>query len=138
MADNGLRFELGARNTSALAANFRRLSETTLGNIRRQVRESAGELHALTDKLAARDTEFMANHIQEWITANGYAFEVGWDAMDFYEAGHPFYPPFVEFGTRYMMAQPALGPAADQVFPRHSERISEIIRNGVADFGRGR
>lgn len=137
MADNGIVFELGARNISALAANFRRSGLEFQAALKTLTRESARELHALAEQLAAKDTGFMADHLHEYISPNGYAFEVGWAAVDFIDAGFAFYPFFVEFGTRYMAAQPALGPAADQIFPRHRDRVSDLIRRNVADFGRG-
>lgn len=136
-AYDGLHFELGIRNLSGLVANFRAVDETLQADIRALVLETAIETRDLTEILAAKRTGFMAEHLLFWLTNSGLGFEVGWDATDFLDAGYAFYPFFVEFGTRYMAAQPALGPAWDSMQPQFVERMSVLLRAAAARAGRG-
>jgi HK97 gp10 family phage protein len=133
--DNGMAMELGVRNVSGLVANLHAADEQLVRDLKRLAQRGAREVHELADKLCARDTGFMADHLAETFTPSGLAFEVGWLAEDFYSAGFEFYPWFVEFGTRYMDAQPALGPAADQIFPQYREDVSNLIRASIARLG---
>lgn len=125
-------FELGFRNLDALVANFYAGDAAVQEAMRDVVAEAANDIGALAAMLAPVDTGFMSDHVKERFTPSGLGFEVGWDAADFFEAGHAFYPFFQEFGTRFMPAQPSLGPAYDAIIPGFQERISEVATAALA------
>lgn len=133
---NALHFELGVRNLQGLAANFHRLDETLQDGMRELVRETAYDTRDYAYLIAPKDTHFLADHIEAWFTESGLGFEVGWDANDFYEAGLAFYPWFVEFGTRFMAAQPSVGPAWDNQRPIFQQKMERLMRDAVARIGK--
>lgn len=52
---------------------------------------------------------------------------IDWESrVDQLEAGAP-YTPYMEFGTRYVDAQPMLQPAADAMAARASEEFSDLF-----------
>jgi HK97 gp10 family phage protein len=124
-------FELGIRDTRALAANFHRADQDAQDEIRVVVARAAEDTVSLAFLLCPKRTQFMADHIKAWFTTSGLGFEVGWDATDFIEAGFAFYPYFVEFGTRFMAAQPTLGPAWRDVAPRFHADLSRALQRAV-------
>jgi HK97 gp10 family phage protein len=129
---SALHFELGVRNLQALAANFHTFDTELQKDVRALVRETAQDTRDLTSVLAPKDTEFMADHVDWWLTNSELGFEVGWHVDDFVEAGLAFYPFFQEFGTRFMAAQPSLGPAWDANAPIFTERLTRLLRESVA------
>jgi HK97 gp10 family phage protein len=137
VAYNGIKMELAVRDTTAMAANFHKADDELQTELRALAREAAGDVHTLAEMLAAKDTGFMADNLREMFTPSGLAFEVGWLADDFLSAGFAFYPWFVEFGTIKMGAQPALGPAADTIFPDYQERVKNAIRMSIDRLNQG-
>lgn len=135
-AYDALHFELGVRNLQALAANFHAADEELQDDIRALVRETAQDTRDLTAVLAPKDTEFMADHVDWWLSESELGFEVGWHVDDFVEAGLAFYPYFQEFGTRIMQAQPSLGPAWDANAPIFEDRMTRLLRESVARLNR--
>lgn len=125
-------FELGIQNLNGLVANFYAADAVAQDDMRTVVAETANDVGALTAMLSPVDRGFMSDHVREIISASGLGFEVGWDAADFFEAGLAFYPFFQEFGTRYMPAQPSLGPAWDTIRPQFQERIGDVCRDALA------
>lgn len=123
--------ELGVRNLDAIVANFYAADELAQAGFRAETRETAEELAALTSLYAPYDTGFMSEHVVIRYTPSGLGFEVGWDAADFFDAGLAFYPFFQEFGTYKMAAQPSLGPAWEEVYPDHIERIGNVARDAL-------
>lgn len=135
-AYNALHFELGVRNLQALAANFHTLDVELQKDVRALVRETAQDTRDLTEVLAPKDTLFMSEHVDWWLTESELGFEVGWHVDDFVEAGLAFYPFFQEFGTRFMSAQPSLGPAWEANAPIFTERLTRLLRESVARLER--
>jgi len=134
---NALHFELGIRNLDALAVNFHHVDDVLQNEARQVVADTAADTVSLAFLLCPKRTQFMADHIKAWFTASGLGFEVGWDATDFIEAGFAFYPYFVEFGTRFMSAQPSLGPAWDQLQQQFRERMSCALGAAVQRLNEG-
>jgi HK97 gp10 family phage protein len=106
-----VRLSLSFKNAAAVAANFKHYDEGSHKVIRELVREAGQYCHDLTVFLCPVDTGFMRDHVRVLYGKEGYSFEVGWLEEDFLAAGLAFYPIFVEFGTRFMAAQPSLVPA---------------------------
>lgn len=137
VAFNAVKFELGVRDTTGIAANFHKADDELNATLRALAKEAAADMHTLAEMLAAKDTNFMAEHIRETFTPSGLAFEVGWLVEDFIAIGEDFYPFFVEFGTKKMDAQPALGPAADTILPDYQARVADAIRTSIARLNGG-
>jgi HK97 gp10 family phage protein len=126
-----MQLELSVRNIDGLAANFYAADREIAAAMRDAARSAAELVQQVTQQTCAVDTGFMRDHVRIWFTPSGLGFEVGWDADDFFAAGHPFYPFFVEYGTRFMAAQPALEPAYDYVVPIYRDDVSDLIRAAV-------
>lgn len=131
MAD-GLHMELAVRDLSGLVANFYAAEAAVLEAFKQAARNAAELIQQVVQSICAVDTGFMREHVRAWFTQSGLGFEVGWDASDFLGAGLAFYPFFVEFGTRYMAAQPALMPAYDYVAPMYQQDVAELVRVALA------
>lgn len=133
---NSLHFELGVRNLQGLAANFHRADDEIQAGALALVRETAEDVVDLAYLIAPKRTHFLAEHIKYWLTKSGLGFEAGWRAEDFYEAGLDFYPFYVEFGTRFMAAQPSVGPAWDHNRPMFEEKMGRLMRDAIGRIGR--
>lgn len=139
MEYNGITFELGVRDTSGLAANFYAADREITRAMQRVVRDGAQLVQDVTQALSPVDTGFMQAHVRQTITRSGLAFEVGWDASDFFAIGEAFYPFFQEFGTVKMRAQPSLGPAYRYAAPIIAADSRAVLAAAIQRIGaRGR
>lgn len=128
--------ELGVRNLSAMVANMYKGDELAQRQFRELAHRYADEIATLASFYSPYDTGFMSEHVVKRFTPSGLGFEVGWAAADFYNAGLAFYPFFQEFGTRYMAAQPSLGPAYEQVRPEYVTAVGEALTDAlIRSFG---
>lgn len=125
--------ELSVRNTSAVISNFYRFDAEARDQVRALVARQGESLRSLTAQLAPVDTGYMRDHVRARFTAAGLGFEVGWDASDFLGTGRAFYPFFQEYGTRYMAAQPSLGPAWRAVEPRFLNALRYLLAQLAQD-----
>lgn len=130
MAD-AIHFELGVREAAGLVANFHAADKRVQWAVRDLVRETALEVQELTRFLCPVRTGFMRDHVRHWISDKGFAFEVGWDAQDFFDAGLAFYPYFVEYGTRKMAAQPSLTPAYEHAQEHFWQDLGRVLRDAL-------
>jgi len=93
-------------------------------HVHRQLASWAADVKALAKQLVPVRTGHLRSSIyakiQEWIA------EIGAEAT---------YALFVEFGTRYMQAQPYLYPAIQEYLPRLEEIIFEAIDEAKAEAG---
>lgn len=125
-----VRLSLSFKNAAAVAANFHDYDQKAHKAIRELVREAGQYCHDLTVFLCPVDTGFMSEHVRVIYGREGYTFEVGWLEEDFIAAGLAFYPIFVEFGTRFMHAQPSLYPAYQDTkewfIPELGDRLREL------------
>lgn len=130
-------FELSYTNLDALVANFYAADEEIQQEFRDLVEATAYDLQDLTRFLAPKLTHYMSEHVHVRFTASKLGFEVGWDAADFFEAGFAFYPFFQEYGTRYLAAQPSLGPAYRQIIPGFKLRAGQVASRALKrSFGK--
>lgn len=132
-----MKFELGIRDARAVVANFRAADEALQLEVRDAVRRMADRTRRIARRIVPVDTGYMREHIKTILSPSGLAFEVGWDASDFAGAGKPFYPFFVEYGTRFMAARPTLGPAYAEAAPQFEREIAQAIRRAVNRDRRG-
>jgi HK97 gp10 family phage protein len=126
-------FELSVRNQAALVANFYSFDVEAKEQIRALVVRQAESLRNLTMSFAPVDTGYMRDHVLARYGPEGFSFEVGWEASDFLGAGLSFYPFFVEYGTRFMPAQPSLGPAWREVEPRYTNALRYLLQQLAYD-----
>jgi hypothetical protein len=101
------------------------------------VEKWAAETIRIVQETCAKDTWFMHDHARYVLSKDRLAYEAGWFNEDFAAAGHRFYPIFVEFGTRFMAAQPSLFPANEMVRPRMLADARVQIQAAIAHL-RGR
>jgi HK97 gp10 family phage protein len=92
--------------------------------VHRQLASWAADVKALAKQLVPVKTGHLRSSIyakiQEWVA------EIGAEAT---------YALFVEFGTRYMQAQPYLYPAIQEHLPRLEQIICEAIDQAKAEAG---
>ena len=129
---SGVKYELSVRNAAGTVANIYAADRYLKGQVRKAVAESADATQALTFFLCPVDTGFMREHIRKYITPAGLAYEVGWDASEFFEAGLAPYFFWVEFGTVKMSAQPSLTPAYAHERPIFERRVREAVQRAIA------
>jgi HK97 gp10 family phage protein len=125
-----MQMELSVRNESGLAANFYAAERDVVEAMRAAAERAAELVQQVVQMTCAVDTGFMRDHVRVYRSPNGLVWEVGWDATDFFNAGLAFYPWFVEFGTRFMAAQPSLLPAYDYVVPIYQQDVADLV--GIA------
>lgn len=131
-----LRMSVGTRGLSALAANFHAADARAQRAAREVVVTYAEKQFRLTRSLAPVDTGFLRAHIRRRISDDGLAYEIGLRDEDFEDAGKLSqitlpdgevvdvnYGLFVEFGTRFMKAQPFLFPARDKIKPEFKRAL---------------
>lgn len=133
---NGIRFELGIRDTRATAANFHAADAAIAAAMRGVVRAHTDIFDDVWESLTPVDTSFMVTHRHTVLTKGGLGFEAGWDASEFFAAGLPFYPVFQELGTWKMRAQPSLGPAYRYIAPLFAADMSRVLRGTINRLGR--
>lgn len=124
---NGVRMKLSVRNASAVVANFRAADAKLQARVREIVQENGKFARDLAQHLAPVKTGFLREHITTVYSESGLAFEMGWFAADFAEAGLAFYAEWVEHGTSRMAAQPSITPAFEQTVPRFKRQIARAV-----------
>ncbi len=130
------------RNADSLKANLARAQEGAKKAILHAVGEAASKIAQRTIDLCPKRTFFMSQNVRTDFSLHGYAFTVGWWATDFLgsvdNAGRQrsFYPLFVEFGTRHMVAQPSLTIAYQEEEPRFKRSLEIAMKNAYDRTGR--
>jgi HK97 gp10 family phage protein len=87
-----------------------------------ELEEAAEEIQFLAQDLAAVDTGEMRSKIHVERISH-LALQVRADAD---------HSAFVEYGTRYMAAQPFMTPAVEAVWPRTQRNIGDAINKGLS------
>lgn len=126
-----VRLSLSFKNAAGVIANIYALDDELQRDVKKLVRDAGQYFHDLTYFLCAVDTGFMREHIRVLYGREGYTFEVGWLESDFVAAGLAFYPIYVEFGTRFMEAQPALYPAYKDTEAWFLRALAEMYRDAI-------
>jgi HK97 gp10 family phage protein len=122
---------VGTRNARALAANFAAADQRVQKSARQIVARYAEKQFRLTRELAPVDTGFLRAHIRKRISDDGLAYEVGVREDDFEGAGKPFYPLYLEFGTRFMAARPFVFPARDAIAPEFRRALRAELSKAI-------
>lgn len=90
-----------------------------LGAVRARVRKNGSEMHEKAQKNAPVDSGNLKRNIGLDITDNGMTAEVESTAD---------YAAYVEYGTRFMEAQPYLKPAYDEQKKKFIRDLNELVR----------
>lgn len=130
-----LRMTVGTRGLAALAANFQAADARVQRRSREIVAKYAEKQFRLTRELAPVDTGFLRSHIRKRVSDDGLAYEVGVREEDFADAGRPFYPIYLEFGTRFMSARPFVFPARDKVAPEFKRALRAELSAAIRRRG---
>lgn len=130
--NRGIALDLSFKNALGLVANLYAFDQDCQDAMRAAVQEAAEFCHEYAYEICPKDTHFMAEHIQVLMSPGGLVFEVGWLASDFESEGLAFYPLYVEFGTRFMDAQPTLYPAYQETVPILEASVSHEIQLALA------
>jgi HK97 gp10 family phage protein len=121
---------------TALIANIYRAEYSIVEEMRVATRRAGQETRDLAVQLAPKETGYMARNIKVEYTPDEIGFDVFCDPNDYLPHGLPFYPPYQEYGTSMMEAQPFLRPAFEAMSPYYRADISRAIRRALAmDLG---
>ena len=90
-----------------------------LNDVKRLVKKHGGQLQEKTMRNAPVDTGFLKQHINLDITDGGMTAEVEPTAE---------YAPYVEYGTRFMSAQPYLKPAYNEQKRKFEQDMKKLVR----------
>lgn len=90
-----------------------------LGAVRTRVRKNGSEMHKKAQKNVPVDSGNLKRNIELDITDNGLTAEVEPTAD---------YAAYVEYGTRFMEAQPYLKPAYDEQKKKFIKDLNELVR----------
>lgn len=131
----GVRLDLAVRADATLV-NLRKIDAIAQSECIAAVRRAGEKFLEIVHQTVAYDTGFMHDHVRVEYTPKGYSFEGGWIQNDFDAAGLPFYPPFVEFGTSRMAAQPSILPAYDRVAASLERDLASSIGRSLDRAGR--
>jgi HK97 gp10 family phage protein len=135
--------ELKVQNIDGIVANFHAASAGVQRDVLALVGDFGARMEQRTVDLCPKRTFYMSEHVRTDFSDAGYTVETGWDASDFLGTtdahGHPrsFYPPYVEFGTRHMRAQPSLTLAWNELSPAFAQQLSDILRRHTTTTGGG-
>lgn len=129
------KMQLSVRNAKAVIGNIFAADKRVQASIKRTVRDAGFAEYSLAYALCAVDTGFMQENLTLEFLPSELGYELGWQASDFIGAGRPFYPPYVEFGTVKMAAQPALFPARDAIRPEFDRKLRQNIRTAIRRRG---
>lgn len=94
--------------------------------VERVIAETAREIASMAYQLAPKDTGYMADSIavEQALESGTLRIVVG-----------AYYGKFVEWGTRFQVAQPFLRPAVHQMQRRLRARLGHIERGLAAELG---
>lgn len=123
--------ELGVRQSSGLVANFYKADRAIHDGIRQSSRDAGALTKEITQQLSRVKTGFMRAHVTLRESPMGLVWEVGWDVVDFVDAGLPFYPVFQELGTRTISPMYALQAAHRYVSEIFGEQLRATIRDAI-------
>lgn len=137
MATSGPQINAVMHGLNGLAANFYAKNKNAAKYVKDVVGRNAALIQTRTIDLCPKDTFYMSEHVRADFSKDGYNVVIGWDAKDFLgtldEKGHAraFYPPYVEFGTRHMMAQPSLSIAYQEQIPIYRQELNAALRRAM-------
>lgn len=114
------------------AVRFYSADKPVLREAKALTKEMGEFCRELTSFLAPFDTGRMSRLVRTVYTADGLGFETGWSAADFAAEGEPFYPPFQEFGTSRMAAQPSLYPAFRETERAYRPKMKSLYARALA------
>lgn len=122
-----MNMELSVTGSAAAERGFDRTNQAMDRAVKRVVKDFSLYTRDLTRFFSPVNTGFMQRHVRSEVSPDGYSFETGWVADDFFNAGRTFYPFFNEFGTSKMPARPALGRALQIAAPEFKQAITQAI-----------
>lgn len=121
-------FRLEVTGLRALAGNFRAFDKALQSEVLKATRRAGGDVRDLAEQLCPVDKGNMKESIKTDFSEGGYRFAVFYDPAVFVRKRLPYYPPYVEFGTRFSGAQPTLIPAYRDVEPHYIADVSTAVR----------
>lgn len=124
-------FELSQMGVAGIVANFYKADAEVFAAMQDTGRRFGTELQERTMFYTPVLSGFMQDHVKLRFLNDDTAFEVGWIADDFFNAGREFYPFFVEEGTVNMAAQHPLGNAYAEVAPEYELEMRNSVKRAI-------
>lgn len=150
-----VRMTVSTGNLRGLVANLYAADARAQKSMRTTVATYGEKQWRLTRKLAPYDETkppgafHLRDHIRLRFSDDGLVYEVGLRDEDFRDAGELStitlqegervevnYGLFLEFGTRFMAAQPFIFPARDQIWPEFKRALGANVRGAIRRRGR--
>jgi HK97 gp10 family phage protein len=128
----GMRLDLSQKNVAGVIARIYSAYPEITAAVRKTTRDAGEFCKELTAAFAPKRTGRMARLVKTVYSAEGFDFETGWFAEDFLDEGEAFYPPYQEFGTRFIAAQPSLYPAYKETQEYYLEQLRADIRSATS------
>jgi hypothetical protein len=123
-----VRLTFALRDSSAAQLVLGRKDRQFKAGVRKIVRAFAGEAHAIAFMLSAYRTGRMQRLLRVAFSTAGFAWRLGWRAIEFRREGQPFYAPWVVLGTSRQKKQDNLTPAFRHVRPRQTRALITFTR----------
>lgn len=109
---------------------------TRLAAFGREARQEAvsitlrNSLNALdySRQIVPKDTRRMMRSLTINMSESGLTFILFYDPDTFDADGQPYYPLYVEYGTRLHPAQPTLEPTLDEIGPQYTKDMERALR----------
>jgi hypothetical protein len=120
-----------AKNPEHVVRALVRWEQDKIPKLERVVRRSLGRAYADQQEHCPVDKGNMKRLTRHEVVQTPHgrlAWEMGWEAVDFFAEGLDFYPPYPEFGTLRADAQPSLLPAIFAEEPLFLEEIAAVYR----------
>lgn len=117
-----------------------------IANLYRFDRAAEREIIALNKRMMQRtkqiaevivpfDTGRMQESLTAELSAQGFTFTVKYDKAIFDRDGEPYYPYFVELGTRQHAAQPTLLPAYEVASAEYRPELRKALQRAIRRLG---
>lgn len=127
----GIKLEFVA-NEGAIDKAYQRVERLNLAirrNATREVMSAANDAVEIMRRLVPVDTGALKADIQVRTVANNFG-----EIYVIVGPEHQHYAKFVEFGTRFMRAQPFIRPAIDATGPQLRERLRQLGRMALQEI----
>ena len=106
------------KGLNQMMSDFQRAESEIDRKVKHEVKRASAETNRLAQHHAPVDTGYLRRSIVMELLNNGF---VG------YVCANAHYAPYQEFGTRFMAAQPFMGPAVNKTRPEFMANMKKLL-----------
>jgi len=137
MALRFIELKLEVRNVSAVVANLYSYDDIAQGGFRRAVKQAGQFNRDLARSNVAVRTGRTRNAIKTTYSEGGLSWRTFVDPAPFEADSEPYYPPFLEFGTEHMEADPFFFSAFIETEAILKANVADEMRKALNRAARG-